>query len=78
MKIWALINLKALPYIQAAKKMERPIKKMKKRIEHQNIVFTFDSIKTYAFSKITKISRSPGRLEPSSYTYIKITETETK
>jgi hypothetical protein len=77
-KIWAFLNLKALPYIQAAKKMERPIKRLKKRIEQQNVLFTFASIKTYAYSKVTKSARSPGRMESSSYTHIKITETEIK
>lgn len=77
-KIWAFINLKALPYIQAAKKMERPIKRLKKRVEQQHMEFTFASLKTYAYSKVTKNARSPGRIESSSYMHIKITETEIK
>jgi hypothetical protein len=32
-KIWAFLNIRALPYLKAAKKMERPIKRLKKRIE---------------------------------------------
>lgn len=57
--------------------MERPIKRLKKRVEQQHKEFTFASLKTYAYSKNTKNARSPGRIE-SSYTHIKITETEIK
>jgi hypothetical protein len=77
-KIWAFLNLKALPYIRAARNMERPIKRLKKRVDHQHIVSTFECLKTYAYTKITQTARSPRRAETSSYTHIKITETETK
>lgn len=77
-KIWAFINLKALPYIQAARKMERPIKRLKKRIEYQHISFTFESIKTFAFDRIKIAARSPRKNEAPSVTRIKITETVTK
>lgn len=73
-KIWAFLNLKALPYVRAASKMERPIKRLKKHIEHQHVITTFQVIKTFAYYKITQVSRSPNRVENSSLTSIKITE----
>ena len=44
-KMWGFINLRAWRYVQAARRMEEPIREAKKRVEHEQKEFGFKQIK---------------------------------